>query len=503
LRIDRDSAFSSRKIITAGLLLAMFMAAVEATIIATAMPRIVAELGGFALYGWAFSAYLLSQVVTIPIYGRLADLLGRKPVFVTGVTIFLVGSLLCGLSRSMPQLIAFRFIQGIGSGAVMPIAVTLIGDLYPLEQRPRVQGWTSSVWAVSAIVGPPLGGVIVDYFRWSWIFFLNLLPGVVAIAVVMAALHENVVRRPHAIDYAGAGLLVAFIGSLMLALLHGGTAWPWRSPQSIGLFGLAAAAAALLLVVETRVTEPIFPVALFGNPLIAFAGAAGLFQGAVLIGLTAMVPTFVQGVLGAPAILAGSALAAMSIGWPLASFLTGRVMRAIGYRLTAILGSGLTVVGSGALVLAGRTPLEVGAGVFLVGMGLGFASNAFIVSIQEVVPWENRGAATAGHLFMRSLGNTLGVAAVGSLLNAVLLSRLAGSATATRLIAGGHALDAVNILLRPGAHAKHSAVDQVLLAALGGGIHAVFIAITATAAVGLLLTLFLPAALPASGRAAT
>lgn len=481
-----------RKLVTGALLLAMFMAAIEGTIVATAMPRIVAELGGFSLYSWVFSAYLLTQVVSIPIYGKLADLYGRKPIFTIGVVIFLVGSVLCGQAHSMIPLILFRALQGLGSGAVQPIAITVVGDLYGAEERHRVQGWMGSVWAISAIVGPALGGFIVDYASWPWIFYLNIPLGLLAMAGVLTYLHEQVHHRAHRIDVAGALLLVLSVGALMMGLLQGGTAWAWTSVESIGLFVGAIAAFLVLLVVEGRAAEPILPLALLRQRLIAMGGGTSFFHGVLTLGLTAMIPTFVQGVQGGSALVSGMALAAMSIGWPLASFLSGRVMRALGYRKMTLLGTILTVVGTGALILAANVgALAVAAAVFVLGMGLGFTSNALIITVQSAVAWQQRGVATANLMFMRSLGSTVGVAAFGAVLNVLLLSGLQKLGQAS-LGEGGRAIDAVNRLLAPGGQAIAGAARADLITALDGAMHGVFVAALIVAIAGLVFAWWLP-----------
>jgi multidrug resistance protein len=237
---SKTRAYPERGKVLAGLVLAMGLAAMDTTIVATAVPSIVRDLGGFSLFTWAFSAYLLTQAVTVPIYGKLADLHGRKPVLIVGSAIFLFGSALCGLSWSMPALIAFRAIQGIGAGAVQPIVTTVAGDMYTLEERARVQGWLSSVWGISAIVGPVVGGFFTEYASWRWIFYVNVPLGAVALFMIGTYLHENVERRTHSVDYAGAVLLATGVGLLMVGLLEGGTGWTWLSASSLLTFGASA-----------------------------------------------------------------------------------------------------------------------------------------------------------------------------------------------------------------------------------------------------------------------
>jgi EmrB/QacA subfamily drug resistance transporter len=475
--------------VTGALLLAVFMIAIEGTIIATAMPRIVADLGGFALYSWVFSLYLLTQVVTIPIYGKLADLYGRKPIFLLGILIFILSSALCGQAHTMVALMAFRTLQGIGAGAVQPIAVTLAGDLYKPEERHRVQGWIGSVWGISAIVGPSLGGFIVEYLHWSWVFYINVPLGALTMAGIIMYLHESPAHKKHKIDYAGTLLLTISAAAFMLAVLQGGTAWAWSSQQSLSLFAFSFVSMVALIFCESRAAEPILPLWVFKNSLIRLGGLIAFFNGALFLGYSAMISTHVQGVLRDSAIAAGMALGAMAIGWPIASFLSGRVMKALGYKNTCILGGFLTIIGAVAIALG----LDLGATfialtMFVLGMGLGFYSNALIITIQSSVVWNQRGVATANNMFMRTLGCTIGVAALGSVLNASLLKNLSGTALATH----DRPIDLVNQLLNPKGGTLTAADQSLVMAALDGAMKNAFWSLTFIAVLGLLFSLWLP-----------
>lgn len=475
--------------ITAALLMSMFMTAIEITIVATAMPRIVAELGGFALLSWVFSSYLLTQVVSIPIYGKLSDLYGRKPVLICGLVIFLLASFLCGQATTMVQLIAFRFLQGIGGGAVQPISVTIIGDLFKPEERHRIQGMTGSVFAISSLVGPTLGALIVGMGHWSWIFYLNIPLAVIAILLLSLFLHEEKRTHRHKIDYGGAVLLVLSTSALMLGLLQGGSAWAWLSLQSFLCFSAFALFGLLLVKIEAKAKEPILPLWIFRHRLISIAGIATFLNGAMMIGYSAMIPTHVQGVLGGTALVGGLALAAMSVGWPIASFASGRIMSRTGYRNSAVGGAFLMSLGAlGVFVFASTTPLWIGGAVFLVGLGLGLQSNAYIVTIQSSVSWKERGVATANNLFMRTLGSSVGVAAFGGVLNSTI-SRQMGEHGAH--FAGGHGLNLVNELL--GDRSSLVAAERAqVMNALSSGMTAVF----AMAAVLAFLTFFVSFVLP-------
>ena len=308
------------------LMLGMALAALDTTIVGTALPSIVGKLGGITLYSWVFSAYLLTSTTTVPIYGKLADLFGRKPVFLFGTAVFLIGSAACGAAQSMEQLIIFRAIQGLGAGAVLPIVLTIIGDIFPLEERARVQGLFSGVWGLSSIVGPALGGVIVDHFSWRWVFYINIPFGLLSAFLLIITLKENVERKQRSIDYLGTLTLTFGIIALLFALLQGGVTWAWTSLPSLGLFALAVVLIALFLFQETRASEPILPLTLFSNRIIAISSIGGVVLGVVLFGVTSYVPLFVQGVKGGTATSAGITLGPFLVAWPSAATLSGRVI---------------------------------------------------------------------------------------------------------------------------------------------------------------------------------
>lgn len=475
--------------VLAGLVLAMFMAAIEGTIVATAMPSIAAQLGGFSLYGWVFSSYLLMQAVTTPMSGKLADLYGRKPVFVAGVTVFLIGSILCGFAPSMPALIAFRLLQGLGAGAVQPVTITLAGDLYAFHERARVQGWLSSVWGLSAVVGPLAGGLIVTHFEWAWIFWLNVPFGILAVATVAAFLHEDVESRQRSIDGVGAGLFFVGVASLMVLLTQAATLpWAWRA----SLLALSGGALLAFALQERRAPEALMPPSLWRDRLVATANVATLGAGMVMIAVIAYLPTYVQGVIGRGALVAGFTLTTMSIGWPIASVGAGVLMVRWGVRSTARIGGSALLLGS---VLFGLLTPERGAAwaasaSFFVGVGMGMLSTTFLVSIQSKVDWRRRGVATATNMLMRILGNALGAAAFGGIVNAALERAVAAGDAA-----GSVSLDAVTRLLGdPGALEPETLTR--MSGALEAGIGAAFWAMAALAALTCLLAYRLPALEP-------
>ena len=416
----------SRTPVLVALMLTMALVAMDTTIVATAIPQVVGDLGGFSLVGWVFSVYLLAQTVTIPIYGKFADLYGRKPVLLVGVVVFLIGSALSAAAWNMLTLILFRALQGLGAGSIGATVQTVAGDLYDINERGRIQGWLSSVWGVSAVVAPALGGVFAEYVSWRWIFLVNLPIGAFALTLIVRGLHENVERRRHRIDYAGAGLLLVSAGMLILGLLQGGTAWSWTSPASFAVFGVAAAATAGTIVVERRAAEPIMPPWLWGRRLTGGAYIATIGAGLLVIGLSTFLPIWAQSVLGLNAVAAGFVLATMSLTWPLASSLSNRLYMRMGFRDTAVVG-GLFTVAAGvifSMTTENAPVVQPVLGTALMGVGLGLITTSLIVGLQSTVGWSQRGVITGGTIFSRFLGQSLGAAVFGAVTNSVILHHL-------------------------------------------------------------------------------
>ena len=437
------------------LVVAMFLAAIEGTIVATAMPSIAARLGGFSLYSWVFSSYLLMQAVTTPVFGKLADLYGRKPVFIVGVSIFLVGAVLCGFAQSMGMLVAFRFVQGIGAGAVLPMSATLAGDLYSLKERGRIQGYLASVWGISSILGPLAGGIIVDHVDWHWIFWLNLPFGVISIALIAWFLHETVEHRSRSIDFAGAGLLLAGLSAAMLALTQ---AEDWGARWALALALGAAVTLFLFLRQQRSAPDPMMHFELWSNPIIRLGNLAILCAGIAMIGLITFLPTFVQGVLGGSALAAGFTLSGMSLGWPLASVLAGRTFIRLGVR--TLVRKGGVFVSAGAVVVglfAAEGAFVAAFGAFLMGLGFGLLNTTYIVAIQTSVPWAQRGVATATNMLMRNLGNAIGAAMLGGVLNLRLAAYIDRHGLSSSI-----SLDSVRDLIQHGEGGALSAPPAVL-----------------------------------------
>lgn len=416
---------SERGPILIALMLSTSLVALDSTIIATAVLTIVGDLGGFSQFPWLFSIYLLAQAVSVPVYGKLADLFGRKKVMLWGIGVFLLGSVLCGLAWSMPALIAFRAVQGLGAGAVQPMSVTIAGDIYTLQERAKAQGYLASVWAMSAVLGPALGGIFSEFLSWRWIFFVNIPLCALAAWMLIRRFHEgSVARSKPSIDYLGAGLLTVGAAAVLLGLLEGGQSWAWASGMSVGIFALGIVSLALFAWQQTRAPEPILPLWVFTRRILVVSSLISLLVGAVVLGLTSYVPTFVQGVLGTGAIVAGFALATLTIGWPIAASLSGRFYLRFGFRATALTGGSIAVVGTGLATFIGASAQiwMIAAVCFVVGLGMGLIASPTLIAAQSSVDWSERGVATSTNMFARSIGSAVGVAIFGAVVN----SRVSG-----------------------------------------------------------------------------
>ena len=406
---------TNRPLTVVSLLLSLSMAAMEMTVVSTAMPTVVGDLGGIHYYSWVFTAYLLTSTVTVPMYGKLADLYGRKPVLLAGIGVFLVGSMASGLARGIGALIAFRALQGLGAGAMQPTTLTIVGDIYNLEERSRMQGVFGAVWGVAGLVGPLLGGIIVKYLSWRWVFFINVPAGIASAALLAVSLHEEVEHRRHSLDFLGAGLLMLGLTALLFGA-HGG-----RS-SVIGL-PLAAASLFLFVFVERRTPEPVLPLDLFRQRVMGVATAAGALVGAGMISMVTYVPLYVQGVLGGSPTQAGAAIRPMVIGWPIASAISGRVLPRLGFRplvRTGLLISALAAVALAMFLRPGASLRVPQAASALFGVGLGLANTALLIAVQTSVEWRQRGVATASTMFARTIGGTLAVGILGAILASAL-----------------------------------------------------------------------------------
>lgn len=462
-----------RPLAVVAILLAMAMAALEATVVATAMPTVVGDLGGLELYGWVSAVYMVATTITIPLYGKLADLYGRKPTLYLGLALFLAGSMASGLSRSMTQLIVFRALQGVGAGGLQPVALTIIGDLFTIEERARIQGLFGAVWGVAAMAGPLVGGLIVHALSWRWVFYINLPFGLLTAAMLQLFFHEEVGRKDRSLDFAGAALL----GASILAVLLGAS-----GVHPLVAFPVAALTLAAFIRVESRAPEPILPLPLLRRPLIAASSLAAALLGALMVGAIMFVPLYVQGVIGGTPTQAGTAVAPMLIGWPIASALSGRLLTRVGMRPLVRVGTLVAAAASFALawlLQPGASLLAIRAAMFVFGVGLGTANTALIIAVQQAVTWEQRGVATASAMFFRTIGGALSVGALG----AVLAHALGTGAPA----------GLVNALLGP-EHGR--GVDPALLAPLAAvidhGLRVVFVAVAGIGAASALSGLVFP-----------
>ena len=412
------------------------LVAIDSTIIATAVPSIVGDIGGFAEFPWLFSIYLLAQAVSVPVYGKVSDLFGRKPVILWGIALFLAGSVMCGLAWNVWVLIAFRVVQGLGAGAIMPTTITIVGDLYSVQERAKVQGYIASVWGISSVVGPTLGGVFSEYVSWRWIFFVNIPLCLFAAAMIFRRFHEKVDRGRPAIDYRGTALLTAGLTLVILGVLEGGRAWAWNSPVSIVVLGVGAAALIAFGLVERTAEEPVLPLWVFRRRLLVTSGLTSAGVGAILLGLTSYIPTYVQEVLGTGPLVAGFALATLLIGWPIAGSQAGKVYLRIGFRGCALIGTTIVLAGTALMLLLGRdsSVFTVAAFCLIIGLGMGLTAAPTLIAAQSSVGWGDRGVVTANNIFLRSLGSSLGVAVFGAIANATIRSEQADPARLTTAV---------------------------------------------------------------------
>jgi MFS family permease len=433
---------SKRGPVLIALMLSSGLVAIDSTIVATAVPSIVHDVGGFSSFPWLFSAYLLAQAVSVPVYAKLCDMAGRKPIILTGIGLFLLGSILCGSAWSMPTLIVFRVVQGLGAGAVLPVAITIAGDIYSLAERAKVQGYLASVWAASSVVGPTLGGVFSSLGVWRGIFLVNIPLCGVAAWMLVQRFHENIQRIKHRVDYLGAALLTVSLTLLILGALEGGQAWAWGSPISIAAFAIGTVLLLAFALVERRAAEPVLPPWVFSRRLLVTTALISFGAGAIVLGLTSYVPTFLQGALSVSPVLAGLSLAALTIGWPISASQSGRFYLRIGFRATALIGITVTLIGSVALAVTAHTPnpVLVAASCFVAGLGLGLLATPSLIAAQSSVDWDERGVVTGTNLFARSIGSSLGVAVFGAVANAIYAGSPSGERNAQTIVSASSAV---------------------------------------------------------------
>ncbi|MGB6179413.1 MDR family MFS transporter, partial [Carnobacterium sp.] len=413
------------KIVTLAIFVATFMTAVEGTIVSTAMPTIIGSLEGIAIMNWVFSIYLLTNAIMTPIYGKLSDMIGRKPILIIGLIIFVIGSSLCGLSQSMTQLIFFRAIQGIGAGAIMPVTSTIIADIYPLEKRAKIMGFNGAAWGVAGILGPLLGGFIVDLLSWHWIFYINVPIGIVTIILVALFLHEDFSYERKAIDYLGSLSLT----STLLFSLYGIQVIGDKGTFEVSMliwFAFAVLSFSAFIYVEKRAVDPILPLSLFTNRTFVIQNlVAGLVSG-FLIGIDVYIPMWMQGLKGLKAAMGGFAITPMSFTWILGSFIAGQIM--FKQPVKNILTGSLAIISVSALIITQltlATPFYVFLMVTaLIGLGMGLTITTTTVTIQNIVPKNQIGVATSVNTLFRILGQTIMISLYGIILNKRMAEQL-------------------------------------------------------------------------------
>lgn len=412
--------------ILAALMLTMTLAAMDITIVSTAIPQIVADLGGFTRFSWVFSIYLLAQTVTIPLYGKLSDVFGRKNILLFGISVFLLGSAASAAAWNIGSLIAFRGIQGLGAGSIMATVNTIAGDIYTVNERARIQGYLSSIWGISAILGPALGGALAEYVDWRWIFLINLPLGAVAVLFLTTFFEEKVRPRNPVIDYKGAVLILCTLGLLFVFLLEGGQGWPWFSLPSASLLGTVILLGVLSFRTEMKAADAIMPTWLWKNKTLAFTNLAMVGMGIVLMGPETFLPTFTQTSLGVGVIASGFILASISIGWPTASALSGKLYLRIGFRETSLIGAVLVFAAClGFLCIPQPQPIYLLVlDQVLIGAGFGLLSTPSMVGVQSMVSWQQRGVVTSANMFSRNLGQSLGAAIFGAIFNNTFLRQM-------------------------------------------------------------------------------
>jgi EmrB/QacA subfamily drug resistance transporter len=493
--IRGETVGTQRAVVTVAAMLGMFLAAIDQTAVGTAMPSITRALGGLGLYSWVFAAYQLAFVTTTPIFGRLADIYGQKLIYLTGILWFVGASVLCGFSQSMGELVAFRLLQGIGGGAVPPIAFTIVADLFPVTERLRIQGIFSGVFGLASIVGPLLGGFLTDHFSWRWIFFLNVPAGLVATAIITTGFADASARRSGRIDFAGITLLTAASVVLLLLLLWGGHAFPWRSPQTAGLLILCVSLVCLFVHIEVRTSSPFLPLGVFRTRLVTVGSVGNFLLGASMFGAVVYVPLFVQGVFGKSATAAGAILVPFSLCWTLGSITGGQLSLRWGYR--PVMTNGMILMVIGFAFLSRLTPeaalRDMVLPMVVLGIGMGLTASMFMIAMQNAVASEFRGIVTSVNVFSRNIGSAIGVSLQGAVLIAVLAHQLETHVAASTIrkmkFLSPH--DSLGVSLQAGLGPTG---QEVFRQALSQAIHSTFLFGLALVALGLIIVLlFVPA----------
>ncbi|MEC0240758.1 MDR family MFS transporter [Paenibacillus dokdonensis] len=486
-----------RKFILIGILVSTFLSAIEGTVTGPAGPAIISSFGGMKLLSWIFTAFLLTMAVSTPVFGKISDLYGRKPVFQIGSLLFVIGSLLCSFSQNMEQLIIFRAIQGIGAGAIVPVTFTIIGDVYRIEERAKIQGMISSVWGISSLIGPLVGGYFVDYLNWRWIFGFNVPFGFISMWLIARYFHESREKREKTqIDVAGAATFTIGMTALLFALATGGQYFSWSSPLLIGCFILAVVLLVAFIFIENRAAEPMLPLKLFRIRDISVSTVASILTSALLIGLTTYTPLWIQGVMGKNATTSGLTMAPMSIGWLFGSVFGSRLILTAGSRKTTVIGLAGIVIGAvGLAFITGSTPHYILLiYTFIYGVGFGYSTTVFTIIAQSSVGYSLRGASIALSTFVRSLGQTIGVAVFGTFINLSIANRIARQPGLEDV-----KQEEVNQLLTPeGSASMPRELWNQLKQILEGSIHSLYVVMAVIAVISLISVLALRNTVPAS-----
>ena len=471
------------RVIFGALILVVLLASLDQTIVATALPTIVGDLGGLTHLSWVVTAYLLASTITGPLYGKFGDLYGRKGTLQVAIVIFLIGSALCGIAQNMPELIAFRALQGLGAGGLLTTTIAVVGDIIPPRDRGKYQGLFGAVFGVSTIIGPLLGGFFVDNLSWRWIFYVNLPIGAVALFVIAAVFHTRTERVEHAVDYLGAGLLAGSLTCIVLFTSLGGTTFKWRSPEIAVLIALGVIQLVLFVFAEQRAAEPILPLELFRNRIFTVCAGIGFIIGLALFGSVTYLPLFLQIVKERSPTSSGLQLTPMMAGLLVTSIVSGRLISKFGrYKPFPVVGTAVATIG---MVLLSRLDLHsttayTSLAMVVLGLGLGVVMQVLVLAVQNAVDYRNMGVATAGSLLFRQIGGSIGIAAFG----AIFSNRLHGE-LASRLPPGAHVPKTVSpALIRRLPPAAHDAYVHALAAAL----HPVFVVASVIAGVSFLLT---------------
>ena len=471
------------RLIFSALMLVLLLASLDQTIVSTALPTIVGDLGGLSHLSWVVTAYLLAATIAGPLYGKLGDLYGRKPVLQTSIVIFLIGSVLCGLAQSMFQLIAFRTLLGLGAGGLMVVTLAVVGDVIAPSERAKYQGYFGGVFGVSTVIGPLLGGFFVDNLSWRWIFYVNLPVGIAALTMIAVAFHARAERRRHAMDYLGAAVLAGALASVVLFTSLGGTTWAWGSPQIIGLIVASVVLVPLFLLVESRAAEPIIPLSLFRNHTFSTTSAVGFIVGFGLFGAITYLPLYLQVTKGSSPTVSGLQLTPLMAGVLISSIASGQVITRVGrYRMFPIIGTAVMTL---SMLLLSR--LQAGTGTWVaavdalvLGLGLGMVMQVLILAVQNSVNPKDMGVATSGSTMFRQIGGSIGVALFGTIFASRVHTELA-----SRLPAGTHVPKTINPAgIKQLPPAAHTAFSDAFAAAL----HPVFLVAAAVSVVAFGLT---------------